>query len=134
MLLLLVFLMNNNFILRQTVKSYSFYCVKLPAYTLHTTNCPPWCSTLCIRIMDRSISGTVKVKHTTFGKAGSACFHLSPKCLDFDVDLWEVFINHEFIKIFGKLMMSFVKNIADDTQLVSPNMTFLLLLSLLYDC
>lgn len=37
--------------------------------------------------MDRSISGAVSVKHTAFGKAESACLHLSPKCLDFDEDL-----------------------------------------------
>lgn len=51
------------------------------------------------------------MKHTAFGKEGSACLHLSPKCLDFNVDLWEAFINHDFIKIFGKLMTFYLSEI-----------------------
>lgn len=50
-------------------------------------NCPSQCDKLCIRIMDRSIQGAVKVKHAAFGNACSECLHLSPKCGDFDPDL-----------------------------------------------
>lgn len=49
-------------------------------------NCPSQFDKLCVRIMETSIRGAVKVKHRALGNAWSECLHSSPKCGDFDTD------------------------------------------------